>query len=470
MADHVQPYFGKQALSTQESSHDTLNQDNFKQWLSNYAGIGVYAHGRVHQEVGYSIFVGDLIHKRGHLVSDDLLLMEEQNLLSMGEPLSTNSRLGELRALAVLPAMSTSNGEGTLVAYYQFGIVSFDTNEVPRESRYDGEGNQIQKGWDSKQLVNHLLNSLGAVGRYAVAVLTRDHLFRSVRGLHFLKVTLGEGTFNSENVNKISMDVEPLLALDVDLSGAAVGFWLFGNRMFATTGLLADKKFSSSSFGRGFVSWNQATTFTEDRTPVSLWEGLWTVDHQIKAIHKFVEFDEDASKNSFGFVCSDASTAILGARIDSDLEHDIRGGKIIPIEWSFDTARFALTGLNTKSSVNDCVIELVASASSQKIRVFSRTDSCEKWLLWSEFSPADKLKAPADKILLTESLGKPHVLHREATWVQLRVEGIGFAEIRLLELDFSAATVKAGRSAAVAVSTSKEDYFAINSSPTEERW
>ena len=110
--DHLSPHFGRQALMTYDSSHDTFVWENHKHFLEANAGIGVYAHGRIHQEVGYTIYVGDLIHKRGPLVSDDILLMEEQYLQSMGEPLSTNSRLGGLVAMAVLPTMSTANGEG----------------------------------------------------------------------------------------------------------------------------------------------------------------------------------------------------------------------------------------------------------------------------------------------------------------------------------------------------------------------
>lgn len=470
LSNHVQPYFGKQALLTHESSHDTFDATKHLNWLVNGAGIGIYAHARIHQELGHSIYVGDMIHKRGHLMSDDLLLMEEQALLSMGEPLTTNSRLGALRALAILPMMNTANGEGALIAYYESGVVAFDTFEAPRETRHDGNGRVIQKGWDTKRLVNHMLNTVGAVGRYAVATLTRDHLFRSIRGLHFLSVTLGEGTFNSENVNKISTDVEAVLDGDADLDGAAVGFWLFGDRMFATTGLQKDRSFSTSSFGRGFVSWNQAASFTEDRTPRALWEGLWVVDHGIRGIHKFVEQGEIPTKTSFGFVCSDRNRNLLVASIDKALDHDLRDGQIVPIEWSFETARFAPGGLDTKSSINDCVIELVASSASQKIRVFSRTDSAGEWLLWRSFSPADKVKTSDQQILLTESLGRPAVAHREATWVQLRVEGIGPVEIRLMDLDCATSTGKTGRTQTYVVSHGEKDFFDTHSTPISDRW
>jgi hypothetical protein len=455
MPDHFQPYFGKQALLTHESSHDTFDETKHKNWLVNEAGIGTYAHGRIHQQLGNTIYVGDLIHKRGHLKSDDLLLMEEQALLSMGEPLSVPSRLGTLRAMEVLPTMNTANGEGALIAYYDHGVVAFDTHEAPRETRHDGEGNVTQKGWDTKRLVNHLLNTVGAVGRYAVAALTRDHFFRSNRGLHFLKVILGEGTFNSENVNTVSQDVAPLLDADVDLDGAAVGFWPHGSRMFATTGLVSDLSISATSYGRGFVSWNQATTFTEDRTPIPIWEGLWRPDDGIAGVFRFVSVD----RLQFGFVCSDSNKNVLNCTIDQTSEMDVRDGKEIPIQWSFITGQFAPSGLGTKSAINDAVIELVVSSSTQRIAIWSRTDADGQWRLWHRFTPADRQIEAGQRILFTESLGRPHSAHREATWVQLKVAGEGFAEIRLIELEHSPSTTKAGRAQSYVVSTCQDKHF-----------
>ena len=61
---HYQPYAGKQALLTHESSHDTFDETKHFNWLVNLAGQGIYVHGRVHQQLGYSIYVSDLIHKQ----------------------------------------------------------------------------------------------------------------------------------------------------------------------------------------------------------------------------------------------------------------------------------------------------------------------------------------------------------------------------------------------------------------------
>lgn len=453
--DHYTPYFGKQALLTKESTHDTFDETKFKQWLENGAGIGIYAHGRIHQQIGDTVYVGDMVHKRGHLKTDDLLLMEEQNLLSMGEPLSAPSRLGHLVAMEILPAMNSAYGEGDLIAYFEHGVVAFNTGEVPRETRYDGQGNIIQKGWDTKRLVSHLLNTVGAVGRYAVVQLTRDQMFRSTRGLHFLKTILGEGTFNSENTNTVSQDVSPLLDADSDLSGAALGFWPHGNRMFATTGLFRDESLSSSSCGRGFVSWHQAVTYTEDRTPRPAWEGLWRPDQKVLGVHKFVSEDRKA----FGFLCSDDGGRILKATIDNSLEKDTRDGNEIPIEWSFVTGRFALSGLDTKSTINDGVIEIVVSDTSQKFAVWSRTDSDGEWRLWTSLAIGERCVEPGQKLLLTHAFGRPPAEHREATWLQVKVAGAGFAEIRLLDVEHSPSTGKSGRGQVYVVNTPSDDYF-----------
>lgn len=462
MSDHIQPYGGKQALLTHESSHDTFISDNFLNWLENGAGAGIYAHGRIHQQIDRDIYVGDLIHKRGHATPEDILLMEEQALLSMGDPLTVPSRLGNLVTMAVLPTMSTANGEGSLVAYYQNGVVSFDTFEAPRESRYDGDGVQITKGWDSKRLVNHLLNTVSAVGRRAVSVLTRDHLFRSLRGLHFLKTTLGEGTFNSENINTVSSDVAPVLDNDpVDLlDGAATGFWLFGNRMFATTGLIQGS--SALPSGRGFVSWNQATTFTEDRTPRPAWEGVWVVDSSIEGIHQFVETNETPDKESFGFVCSDRAAGVRVARFSPSLTHDVRDGVRIQIPWSFETGRYAPEGLGVRKVVNDCVVEAVYQAASQEVRIYLRTDANSEWTLWRRFSPTTEAKTAVSAFRLATSLGKPPISAREGAWFQLRVEGAGPVEVVLIELDYSAVTGKSGRQSWSSANYPEEDIFKTN--------
>lgn len=472
MSDFYEIGGGEAAANVVESTHDTFDSAKFSNWLANGAGLGIYAHGRVHQQVGRLIYVGDMVHKRGHRSTEDVLLMEEQATVSHGDPLSVPTRLGRITAMAVLPTMNTANGEGDLIAYYENGVVAFNTFESPRETRIDGEGKIVQRGWDTKRLVNHLLNRVSAVGRYAVAVLTRDHFFRSTFGLHFLKTTLGEGTFNTEQTNRISQDIDPILRADaVDaLPGTATGHWLSGSRMLATTGMIHDPSISATPFGRGMVVWNQATSFTEDRTPIPAWEGLWTFDHGIAGVHWLGDSGVVPAPGSFGALVSDRSASLYFASLNRDFTMDYRDGEWLPIEWSLETGRFAIDGIDKLKVVRDGRIEGVFSKASHQIRVLVRTDFHSAWAVWKQFAPCDKVKSATEGYLVSEPLGQPPALCREATWFQVRVEGLGSAEIRAIDLDFSPGTVKSGRHQCAVIGAPDKDFFEINSSPSTQRW
>jgi hypothetical protein len=430
----LEPHSGEEAMTTHESSHDTFA--DFKNWLHNNAGVGVYAHGRVHQLVDNFIHVSDLLHKRGYLKTDDILLMEEQDL---ADPFSAPSRLGRLMAMAMLPTMNTANGEGSLIAYFERGVVAFSTGDAPRETRHDGDGVVIQQGWDSKRLINHLLNTVGAVGRYAVVVLPRDHLFRSEYGLHFLTIIVGTESFNSENTNIISQDVSPLLEKDKELSGAAVGFWVKGHRLFASTGLVKDEYLSSSSYGRGFVSWNQASSYTRDRSPIPAWEGLWILNHKI---HAFLNDRILVSKDGNLFL----------AQIDKDLEE-----KDLP--WMIQTGQFASYGLDRRGSITDGTLECVVSEASNIIQVYIRTDQDTNWKLWTAPIRCNKI---GKRLRTLYELGKPPLSHRECTWFQVKIEGVGFISEVDLSADFSETVSKSGRKSCAIVDDLQDDFFDIS--------
>ena len=471
MADTLHPHSGAQTLETFESSHDTFDNDKHKNWLAHNANIGIYVHGRIHQQVGASILVSDLIHKRGFLVTDDILKMEEQNTNSHGEPLTVSSRLGNLRAMEVLPTMSTSNGEGDLIAYYDRGVVAFNTFQFPRETRFTGDGEVLQQGWDSKRLVNHLLNTVSAVGPNAVAALPRDHVFRSFRGIHFLTFTLGSESLRSENVNMISMDVSPLLdADDPDLlHGTAAGFWSYGDRVLCTTGLFASEA-CGTPLGKGMVVWNQAATYTENRSPRPVWEGLWTLDYGIEGIHKFVESSTRPRLGSFGFIACSKTQEVLLGRFVRGLRHDVRQDFPVPIQWAFDTAQVAPEGLTGTVTVKDVHIEGVFSDPAQRIKVFIRTDRSHEWALWRELSPLEDIRNEGSLVRASFSVGAPPDAHKTATLVQVRVEGFGYAEIVSVDLDFSPSASKTGRKQCFILEDDIVDAFRFTDKPFTELW
>lgn len=456
-------------LAAVADSHDSFVSARHVNWLVNSAGLGAYAHGRVHQEGPFGIFVGDLIHKRGPFATDDVLKMEEQSLPSMGDPLTVSSRLGELKALVLLPAMSSANGEGDLIGYYEGGVVSFDTFKAPRETRIDGEGKTIQKGWAFERVVSHLLNTTSAVGPNAVAVTPRDHFFRSPYGLHFLKTSLGEGSFNPEHINSISQDTQPLLDADSPelLEGAAVGVWLRGNRLFATVGLHTSECHSAVSLAKGFISINQAVTFTEDRTPRMMSEGVWVLDHGMQGLHHFSQTGMRPEKGSYGFLASDRDADLYFASIDEHSEEDERDGDWFPIEWSCETGCHYGSSPLQRKKLADGVMEGYFSSAGATVRVLVRTNQDNKWAVWKEFSPCSK---EGGRFFRSEPLGQPPATHREASWFQFRIEGVGYVEISDLRYAMVDAGGSSGQGRCIAVESCDEDPFLTNNEPITNRW
>jgi hypothetical protein len=442
--------------------HDTFIWENHRNFLINGAGLGIYAHGRVHQEGPYAIHVSDIIHARGNKSSDDILLMEEQVLPSMGSTLSTNSSAGNLVAMAIMPKPGSANGEGELIAYYEHAVVSFDTFQFPRETRHDGNGQVIQKGWDTMRMVSSVLNTISAVGRYAVTVLPRDQLFRSRFGLHFLKVAVGGETFNDETTNTISAPVDPLLDADPtsDLGGCATGYWVSGSRILATTGMTENDAYSASSFGRGIVSWNKATTFTQDRTPIPRWEGLWLPDYDVAGIFWFGGIED-----RYGFLCSTKDSRMMFSEIRMDYRTDWRDGVEIKIEWEIISAQLAPAGIGNVSFIKDGRIELILAKGS-KVRIDCRTDRQSDWQPWRLIECGD---GEGDSIV-SESFGMAPESCRECTWIQFRITGLGYAELLDLMIDYSEGIKKSGRSYCSASSNKREDYFRLTNNHPVTRW
>lgn len=450
-------------------SHDTLIFSKHRNYLINSAGLGIYTNGRIHQEGHRGIFVSDIIHKRGYKRTDDILLMEEQQAGSFGDPLSTNSRMGQLRAIEVLPTMNTANGEGELIAYYDSGVVSFNTHVAPRQSVADEETMETkQRGWAEIRQVNHLLNRVSAVGRYAVGVLPRDHAFRSRFGIHLLKTSLGEGSFNDEYTNTLSQDVQPILDFDMksSLKGTTVGHWTGGNRLLTSVGMVQNDLFTSSSMGRGFVVWNQATTFTEDRTPRPLWEGLWSVHSGIAGVHKLMDVTEVNGDNLFGFIASACDGSLHFGEIDDKLCHDILNDEEVPIEWDV-TSRKVFGGFSKLQHLGEGRLEVEASGKGGRVRVLVRTDVSPEWSVWHE----EATSTDTDKQLHSINLGRTHEAYREASWFQFKIEGIGSVSIRHLEAEITSDRDKLGKSITTHTINDKDTpYHRFNQAPPEERW
>lgn len=438
-------------------SHDNLCSDLFKNWLINGAGLSAYVHGRIHLEQG-AIYVSDMIHKRGHLVTNDITLMEEQ---SLDDPLSTNSKMGSLVALEVLTQMDTPNGEGELVGYYEGGVVTYNTFEV-REFRNDGEGNPVQKGWSDKRLINHRVKGISAVGRYSVAdTPSDDHIFRSPFGVHLLTFVRGKEVIKDATINTVSQEVEPILNSDLPelTAGVACGYWIRGHRVFVSTGLETSEPVSSSPFAKGFVVWNKLFARTQDRTPVTAWEGVWAVDDHAAGIHRFSHIGLRADEGGYGFVSSDLERNLYFTTLHRNALEDSRGGSQIPIPWALETGRFTGGSLSVLKTISDARFEGVFASHTARVKVWVRTDRKPAWARWREFVPCERKLDFGQKLLKGESIGQPPEGYREANWFEFRIEGVGWAEIRSFDIEVTESQTTAGKSLCVVVDSPQKNYL-----------
>lgn len=480
--EHGQTYWWDGSSITESKGIGVCCDENFEKNLASFqedrvhelangAGLGIYSHGRISQQVRNVILVGDLIHKRGYRRSDDILSMEEQMAASHDSPLSVPSSYGKLMALELLPSLTESAyGEGRIIAYHENGVAAHSIFDGKRETRYEVKGQLITEGWDTKRLTDTILNTVSAVGRYAVAVTPRDHIFRSKFGIHYLKSASGSGTTkrtsgsevtNDEATNHIAHDVQPILDLDdaSSLKGNSTSFWLKGNRIFSTFLLEEKPSVSVSPTSRFFSSFNRSAIFAESEIPVAAWEGSWSLDNGMAGIHRFIAAGEHRNHGGFGIISSDKDSNLYYGSIRPYRGYDTRNGQRIPIKWGFVTGMQFAGDIKRTKEISDARIEFISETENSELKIWIKTDKSHEWELWKDIE-----KEQEGFVLRSESLGKPPEQYRDATWFQFKVTGDGQFELFSLDVDMTSGADKSGKSKTIKINrfnildTIEDDY------------
>lgn len=424
-------------------------------YLANGAWLGVYAHGRIHQQTNLTLQVSDIIHKRGWKFSDDILSMEEQASGNM-PPLSTPSSLGRLTALEILPQIGASpHGEGDVIAYHQSGVVTHGTFEFPRETRVDAEGKELTQGWDKKRITSLILNTVSAVGPRSVAVTARDHFFRSAYGLHWLKSTIGSETVNDEPVNHEGHEIQPILDADDPslLVGNSTAYWRGGNRLFSTVGHRYDANKGALPAGRGILSYNRAASYAQNGFPVQGWEGLWTFDPGIWGVHDFVNTGVFHRGKGFIALASDTAGALYAGEFIGVEGADYRDGAVLPVRAGIESGFVFAGTLSSLKDMSDGRIDFKSGQHNSFLRVSVRTDQVACWKEWRT------IESCGDAAMRSDALGKPPEDVRSATWFQFKVEWDGDVEIFDFAVDLTSGDKKAGKSRCSVLECCQQDYF-----------
>lgn len=415
---------------------ESFCDEDIKNWIPHNLCSLAYAHGRSHAQVGSNtIYVGDMLHKRAEDRTSDVLKFNEQAHDSYGDPIGVPSSSGCYITLENFPAMGTVYGEGDIVGYTSCGgIVTHPTNIFPRQSRYTAQGENITKGWKYEKMVTRIVNTVTAVGYNAVTVTPRDHFFASDYGVHFLTQITGEGSFNDETTKTLSQDIEPLYRIDSPAltHGRSTGHWLNGSRFFVTVGMI-ESEWSNLPVAKGYASMNQALTYTEDRTPLPVWEGLHTVDDDM-VIHKFLSSTKVDYRGAYGFLASSSDGMLYFAEMCEGLTHDIRDDEEIPIEWEVETGKSIANRFTKTSVISDGTLRYITDDADLELSVMKRTSHSCCWESWRTMDICSDKIDESGRVVSVATLGQPPKDYRESAWSQYRIQGKGYAELESFQV------------------------------------
>lgn len=186
----------------------------------------------------------------------DCLRFTETKFLNEGGSLAVSNKFGKIVALSFLPVQDTATGQGDLIAFCEYGAVTFQVS-APRDQWKSIAGFQ-----------RVLFDNIGAANENVLAV-NGDIFFRSIQGNGVRTYRNARAEVNSYGQTSVSAEVNPILLQDTSWLLAPVSFALFDNRLLMTCW--------PRLYPRRAVGADQAETFAEEPVPV-VFEGMTVLD------------------------------------------------------------------------------------------------------------------------------------------------------------------------------------------------
>lgn len=186
----------------------------------------------------------------------DCLRFTETNFLNEGGNLTVSNKYGKIVALAFLQVQDTATGQGDLIAFCEYGAVTFQVS-VPRE---------LWKNTPGFQRV--LFDNIGSANENVLAV-NGDLFFRSVQGNGIRTYRNARAEYASYGQTSVSAEVDPILQQDTEWLLRSTSFALFNNRLLMTCW--------PKQFPRRALSQVQADEFAAEPVPV-VFSGMTVLD------------------------------------------------------------------------------------------------------------------------------------------------------------------------------------------------
>lgn len=186
----------------------------------------------------------------------DCLRFTETKFLNEGGSLAVSNKFGKIVSLAFLPVQDTATGQGDLVAFCEYGAITFQVS-APRPMWKEISGFQ-----------RVLFDNIGAANENVLAV-NGDIFFRSRQGNGIRTYRNARAEINSYGQTSVSAEINPILDQDTDWLLGPVSFVQFDNRLLMTCWPKKDPRRASSAA--------QAESFSEEPVPV-VYEGIAVLD------------------------------------------------------------------------------------------------------------------------------------------------------------------------------------------------
>ena len=186
----------------------------------------------------------------------DCLRFTETKFLNEGGSLAVSNKFGKIVSLAFLPVQDTATGQGDLIAFCEYGAITFQVS-APRFLWKETPGFQ-----------RVLFDNIGAANENVLAV-NGDIFFRSRQGNGIRTYRNARAEINSYGQTSVSAEINPILNQDTDWLLGPVSFVQFENRLLMTCWPKKEPRRATSNA--------QAEEFAEEPVPV-VYEGIAVLD------------------------------------------------------------------------------------------------------------------------------------------------------------------------------------------------
>lgn len=213
-------------------------------------------------EFSWGDIVGGALHDPTYARIDNVLYFKENTFLANGGNFSLPLQSGDITAMAFIPVLDTSTGNGPLLIHTDGAVFSFDASE-DRDT------------WAATRnpLRTIVVIGSGAVGQYAVAQTTNsDQFYRSRDGVRSFYLAQREFT-NSWGSTPNSTEMDRVLPFDDPLLIKYSSMIQFNNRLLFTVQPMPTQE-NAYHRGLGVLDFNLISSMRGKSPPV--YEGVWT--------------------------------------------------------------------------------------------------------------------------------------------------------------------------------------------------